>query len=174
MNASGFLEVGTNGRGEVVINHPDLRPDAEGFGHIVFSVEEARNLANLLLSKSADAVVERGDIKTTFTNHSRRMWSEPETPEHREIDPSTGMQKDYVVLCPNERAKGFVKPVRRSYRHKTCGSVTTIGLALSETYARDPYFYSGTTCVNCHAHFPLDQFNWEDGEPMDPALQETA
>ena len=39
---------------------------------------EARNLANLLLSKSADAVVERGDIKTTFTNHSRRMWSEEE------------------------------------------------------------------------------------------------
>ena len=95
----------------------------------------------------------------------------PETPEHREIDPSTGMQKDYVVLCPQERAKGFVKPVRRSYKHLTCGSVTTMGLAISETYARDPHFYSGTMCVNCHAHFPLNQFKWEDGEPMDPALQ---
>ena len=72
------LEVGTNGAGEVVINHPDLKPDEDGVGHIVFSVEQARNLANLLLSKSADALVERGDIKTTFTNHSRRLWSEEE------------------------------------------------------------------------------------------------
>lgn len=98
----------------------------------------------------------------------------PETPEHREIDPSTGMQKDYVVLCPQERSKGFVKPVRRSYRHLTCGSVTTMGLALSETYARDPHFYSGTMCVNCHTPFPLNEFKWEDGEPMDPALQSSA
>ena len=75
----------------------------------------------------------------------------PETPEHREIDPATGMQKDYVILCPKERAKGFVRPVRRSYRHLTCGSVTTMGLELAETYARDPGFYSGTMCVNCHA-----------------------
>jgi hypothetical protein len=100
------------------------------------------------------------------------LSGKPETPEHREIDPATGMQKDYVVLCPQERAKGFVKPVRRSYRHLTCGSITTMGLALAETYARDPNFYSGTMCVNCHAHFPLNQFKWEDGEPMDPALQE--
>lgn len=72
------LEVGTNGQGEVVINHPDLEPDENGVGHIVFSVEQARNLANLLLSKAADAAVERGDLKTTFVNHSRRMWSEDE------------------------------------------------------------------------------------------------
>jgi len=74
----GILEVGTNGSGEVVINHPDLLPDENGVGHIVFSVEQARDLANLLLSKSADAAVERGDLKTTFTNHSRRFWSEEE------------------------------------------------------------------------------------------------
>jgi len=74
----GTLEVGTDGHGEVVINHPDLKPDQNGIGHIVFSVEQARNLANLLLSKAADAAVERGDIKTSFTNHSRRLWSEEE------------------------------------------------------------------------------------------------
>ena len=56
--AKNTLEVGTNGKGEVVINHPDLEPDENGVGHIVFSVEQARNLANLLLSKSADAARE--------------------------------------------------------------------------------------------------------------------
>ena len=36
--------------------------------------------------------------------------------EHREIGPD-GMQKDYIVLTEEERRKGFVRPVRRSYLH---------------------------------------------------------
>ena len=66
------LEVGTTGNGEVVINHPHLEPDENGVGHIIFSVEQARNLANLLMAKAADAVVERGDLKTTFTKGCSR------------------------------------------------------------------------------------------------------
>lgn len=77
-----------------------------------------------------------------------------------------GMQENYVVLCDAERAKGFVRPVRREYKHIICGSVTTMGRALAETYARDPGFYSGTFCCNCHDHFPLDQFCWLDGEKL--------
>jgi hypothetical protein len=37
--------------------------------------------------------------------------------EHLEIDPQTGMQKDYIVLTAEERSKGFVRPVYESYRH---------------------------------------------------------
>jgi hypothetical protein len=38
--------------------------------------------------------------------------------EHtRDIDAATGMQRDYVVLCPDERAKGYVRPLRKTYRH---------------------------------------------------------
>lgn len=81
----------------------------------------------------------------------------PVTPDHREIDPSTGMQKGYVVLSAEERAKGFVRPVRHSYVHDKCGSVTTMGTALAETYARDPKFYSGTFCTTCRAHFPVGE-----------------
>lgn len=96
-------------------------------------------------------------MKTTLTDGS------PVTPDHREIDPSTGMQKGYVVLSEEERSKGFVRPVRRSYVHDTCNHVTTMGLALAETYARDPYFYSGTYCATCRDHFPVGeqgQFTW--------------
>lgn len=82
------------------------------------------------------------------------------TNDHRDIDPSTGMQKAYVVLSQEERAKGFVRPVRQTYVHKVCGVATTMGIALAETYARDPYFYSGTFCCGCKTHFPLDQFHW--------------
>lgn len=85
----------------------------------------------------------------------------PITDDHREIDPATGMQKGYVVLSEAERAKGFVRPFRRTYVHNTCGSVTTMSVPIAETYARDPSFYSGTFCVGCREHFPLDQFVWD-------------
>ncbi len=85
----------------------------------------------------------------------------PVTPDHRDINPATGQQKGYVILSAEERAKGFVRPIRRSYKHLTCGSVTTMGLAIAETYAREPGFYSGTFCVECRSHFPLAQFVWE-------------
>lgn len=81
-------------------------------------------------------------------------------PAHRDINPETGMQKGYVVLAEEERAKGFVRPVRSTYTHLKCGADTTMGRALAETYARDPFFYSGTFCVQCGAHFPVG----EDGE----------
>lgn len=45
----GFLEVGRNDAHEVVVNHPDLKPDENGVGHIVFSPRQARNFANLLI-----------------------------------------------------------------------------------------------------------------------------
>lgn len=95
----------------------------------------------------------------------------PADHSHAEIEPTSGMQRGYVVLTPAERAKGFIKPLRRSYIHK-CGVSTRMGQAIAETYARDPMFYNATFCVGCKAHFPLVEFAWEpDGEPMDPTLQ---
>lgn len=66
----------------------------------------------------------------------------------------------YLVLSEEERAKGFVRPYRDAYRHDTCGTVTTMGRALSETYARDPKFYGGTYCVRCQMHRPVGEFHW--------------
>ena len=89
----------------------------------------------------------------------------PVTGDYREISPNTGMQKGYVVLSEEERAKGFVRPVRRSYIHKRCGTVTRMGGAIAETYARDPYFYNGTFCAHCKAHFPIGangEFWWDE------------
>lgn len=125
-----------------------------------------------------------------------------------------GMQLTYLVLSAEERAKGFVRPLRRAYRHlgpqhkyplrdltpeerarygkqgdvkfepygpeeapktgrfwtqamldrRNCGAVTRMGLALCETYARDPSFYGSTYCHACQEHFPVAEFVWdEDG-----------
>lgn len=83
---------------------------------------------------------------------------------HREINQSTGQQKAYVVLSADERAKGFVRPVRDSYVHLKCGTHTDMAKSIAETYARDPAFYSGTFCCRCRAHFPVGangEFVWE-------------
>lgn len=111
------------------------------------------------------------------------MDGSPVTPDHRELK-ENGQQKDYVVLSEEERAKGFVRPVRDSYLHvglnpemsvveKTgyallikpgagaCGTRTGMHKAIAETYARVPEFYGSTFCVNCKEHFPVDQFVWE-------------
>lgn len=71
----------------------------------------------------------------------------------------------YLVLSEEERAKGFVRPVRQSYKHSNCGTVTTMGMALAETYARDPKFYGATYCCHCRMHKPVREFTWDgDGE----------
>jgi hypothetical protein len=129
-----------------------------------------------------------------------------------------GQHEAYWILSGEERAKGFVRPVRKSYIHvgapgpkhplrdltdeererhgkygyvkfeayppnpdsavtgcfwtqarldavgKGCRSVTTMGLALAETYARDPSFYGSTFCGACRAHLPVGEageFVWD-------------
>jgi len=84
-------------------------------------------------------------------------------PEHRRLK-ANGQQEGYVVLAEEERAKGFVRPVRRTYTHLKCGSDTTMGTTIAETYARDPFFYSGTFCCSCGTHFPVGpkgEFVWQ-------------
>lgn len=76
-------------------------------------------------------------------------------------DETPGPQNDvYLVLPESERAKGFVRPYRDEYIHNVCGAVTTMGRALSETYARNPSFYGATYCTHCQKHRPVAEFIW--------------
>jgi hypothetical protein len=89
----------------------------------------------------------------------------PDDESHREIDPKTGMQRGYIVLSDEERKKGFVRPLRRTYIHLKCKTETRMNDAIAETYARDPNFYDGTYCSQCRAHFPIGEdgeFVWKD------------
>lgn len=137
---------------------------------------------------------------------------------HGSDDKPVPQNDTYLVLSAEERAKGFVRPVRHSYRHvgiagpkhpvrdltdvekerfksgdgkgepyvrfevypesespltgrfwlqsqldrvgAGCGTVTTMGQALAETYARKPGFYGATYCCGCMMHRPVG----EDGE----------
>ena len=93
------------------------------------------------------------------------LTTDPDEARRSPIDPATGMQEKYVVLSDDERAKGYVRPVRRSYIHETCRTETTMGIQIAETYARQPAFYGATFCVACRDHFPVGehgQFVWVD------------
>jgi hypothetical protein len=121
-----------------------------------------------------------------------------------------GQHGAYWVLSEEERKKGFVRPVRRSYVHtgarpkhplrsltteeqvrfttegyvkyeaypesespiagrywtekqlsSGCGGQTTMGLAIAETYARDPKYYGSTFCCGCRKHLPVSEFTWD-------------
>lgn len=82
-----------------------------------------------------------------------------------------GQNAAYLVLSGDERAKGFVRPVRRTYVHKKCGVSTTMSQGIAETYARNPSFYNATFCCGsgCRTHYPLKAadgswaFHWDDG-----------
>jgi hypothetical protein len=135
------------------------------------------------------------------------LTTDPSDPRlgHGSDDTPRAQNDVYLVLSDEERARGFVRPVRRSYVHvgapgprfyleplteqqqkdhaglgyvgferyppemapktgrywtqkelddsdKGCGAVTTMGLAIAETYARDPFFYGSTYCVGCGMH----------------------
>ncbi len=131
-----------------------------------------------------------------------------------------GQQACHLVLSEEERNKGFVRPLRRSYIHvgrpgpkyslrdlsleehdrydkykyikyekypddstasgrfwtqeqfdkinKGCQQITTMALALCETYSTNPKFYGATFCSSCRDYYPVGsdgEFIWsEDGE----------
>jgi len=91
------------------------------------------------------------------------ITSDPNDPRltHGADEKPMPMADTYLVLSEEERAKGFVRPVRRKYWHVTCRGVTTMGQEIAETYARDPKFYGSTYCVHCRMHRPVEEFRWD-------------
>jgi hypothetical protein len=103
-----------------------------------------------------------------------RLTSDPSDPRlgHGSNDEPVPQNDAYLVLSEEERAMGFVRPLRHTYLHRLelggCGTTTTMGDAIAETYARNPAFYGATYCVHCQKHRPVGadgEFTWveEDG-----------
>lgn len=72
-----------------------------------------------------------------------------------------GQNEAYIILSEEERAKGFVRPLRLSYIHNKCGTRTEMAEEIAATYARDPKFYGATFCMYCGTHLPVNEFVWE-------------
>jgi hypothetical protein len=78
---------------------------------------------------------------------------------HTKLRPD-GQQEHYVILSDDERAKGFVEPVREVYVHLPCGTETRMARSIAETFAAKPDFYSGGYCAHCRSHYPNAEFVW--------------
>lgn len=155
------------------------------------------------------------DVTTTNGQPPAPGFEDAPAPQPTGAD---GMHGAYWVLTAEETAKGFVRPVRNSYRHvgpplpgklrdltdeekarhegrgyvkfeeygpekapsvgryytqadldkagKGCGTVTTMGRQIAETYAAQPDYYGSTFCVACRQHLPVGasgEFLWVDG-----------
>lgn len=172
MSIDGFLEVGTNEAHDVVINLPRDRT-----GHIVFTPRQGTPARRHLESEGPtmpirarrEAEEERRRATTPPVDRTKLCTTSGESVEdvRRNQTEKTGQHKSYIVLCDEEHArKGSCVPYRDTYKHLTCGTTTTMGRKIAETYARDPEFYGETFCVNCNAHFRLSEFVWLDGSQV--------
>jgi hypothetical protein len=147
------------------------------------------------------------------------LTTDPDDPRlgHGADDGPGPQNEAYLALSRAERAKGFTRPLRLSYRHagipgpqnplrdltdgereryagagyvkyeeyppangsgaigrfwmqadldavgNGCGTVTTMGRALAETYSRAPGFYGATYCCGCMRHLRVGrdgEFTW--------------
>lgn len=100
------------------------------------------------------------------------------------VDPADGppagqAEAEAYLVLHDAVNHAFVRPVRTSYWHTTCGTVTTMTQSIAETYARSPGFYGATLCVTCGRHRPVGadgEFHWVDPanperrSPSDPKL----
>lgn len=98
-----------------------------------------------------------------------RLTDDPRDPDlTRGVDDGPMPQAQaYLVLSAAERARGFVRPVRRSYRHTLCGTVTSMSVELAETYAAQPRFYGATYCCGCMRHSAVSEFVWVERDGQD-------
>jgi len=97
-----------------------------------------------------------------------RPGLEPTTPDGPVPNPEflpDGQHASHWVLSAEERAKGYMRPVRETYLHAVCGATTRMPLACAETYARMPGFYGSTFCCACRGYFRVGEegeFTWLD------------
>lgn len=96
------------------------------------------------------------------------LTTDPKDPRLGRGPGGEGMNEAYLVLSEEERAKGFVRPVRTAYVHAVelggCGAKTTMAVELAETYAREPGFYGATYCARCRTHRAVGEageFLWD-------------
>jgi hypothetical protein len=177
---------------EYMRRQAEVRREQEKHRAVMREADETGRRAGEELRKmiAEDQELTRRIAELTPVDRSKQCTTSGQAPDvvraKQAQDPETGQHGSYVVLCEEERAKGFVRPVRRTYIHvgvggheidpenparhgRTeggCGVATSMGQALAETYARDPKFYTSTFCCGCNRHLPVAEFVWEDGSVL--------
>ncbi len=132
--ASGSLIVAMTEDGQnIVINHPDLEPDAEGCGHIVFSPDQATNLAMLLMQKvkaingdicghCGDPITQEGGWATALFRYCFKQECQEEFYKEaqamvRAVDPATADRMTEATKTMADRSQRAIQTFATIYRN---------------------------------------------------------
>lgn len=132
-------------------NDPNLNVKSEGGQNKTYLVLSDEELAKGFVRPVRDSYIHRG-IRPKYPV---RVLTDEESVRHE--------GRDYVGFEPYPESEAPVTGRYWTAKQMTsgCGSLTTMGRKLAETYASDPEFYGATFCVKCNAHFPVEEFVWE-------------
>ena len=134
----------------VTEDHRELKSNGQQKGYIVLSEEERR----------------KGFVRPVRCSY---VHVGPPGPKHELRDLTTEEKERYgsdwakfEMYPASERPKTGKFWTQKELDHvgKGCYVTTTMGLALAETYSRDPGFYGGTFCCGCGKHLPVNEFVW--------------
>jgi hypothetical protein len=136
-------------------DHPDLghgpddKPTPQGSVYLVLSEEErAKGFTRPLRRAYRHVGVKPQYDLVDLTPEQFKLWGH----EYAKFEP-----------YPDGGGKFWTKEALKG----GCQTVTTMGLALCETYARDPKFYGATYCCGCVAHLRVREFVWIEADGKD-------
>jgi hypothetical protein len=138
-------------------NHPDLghggddKPVPQNKVYLVLSEEER---AKGFTRPFRDAYVHVG---RHFVGQTRDLTDEETARFNHPEDENPFV---LVEMHPDGKERWWSKKDYEQIGKGACGTVTTMGRELSETYARDPKFYGATYCCTCRMHLPVAEFRW--------------
>lgn len=120
--------------------------------------------------RRAPVSIENGTTTPPERFDPNGITSDPRDPRlTRGVNEQPVAQSEVYLVLPEEarEEEEYVRPLRTSYKHSTCGGTTTMAKPIAQTYARNPKFYGATYCCTCRMHLPVGEFVWsDDGETV--------
>lgn len=139
----------------------EIRPGGLLGGIIdVDSMRTVRSDMTYSESKKESSGIHPPYIHDEIARDLRNAPFEPKVLLPGSTDPDSKQNSGHWVLSDEELAKGYLRPLRRSYVHEKCGTATSMPDKIAKTYAVNPKFYSKTFCVHCQEYRPVDEFIW--------------
>lgn len=137
----------------VTPEHKELKDNGQQRGYIVLTEEERK----------------KGFIRPVRTSYTHVGLEPPKNPlrdltgeEHKDYDHYGYVKYEEYLEDKNSSVVGKYWTQKEIDKiNNGCETVTTMGLSLAETYARDPSFYGATFCCGCGTHLPVSEFIWD-------------
>lgn len=136
-------------------------PDDDCLGHGVDEKPVPQNSCYLVLS---DEERKKGFVRPYRNSYIHVGIEGPKfplrdlTPEEQEMFAEEGYVKFEVYPEGGTAIGHYWTQKDLDSVGKGCRETTVMGLELSETYARNPYFYGSTYCVGCQMHRPVGRY----------------